>query len=225
MFQRNDFLFSASFNLMRRASLILTCSFVGKRWRRSKTLLGLRCVGLTTPAHRSTWTPSRTWNFSFSSVLLRNTSESSLNYRAGLLVSHAVSNRYVCDAVTATSILLCRLSFRRRWYDVEGRYAWTLQKWMMFSGRSSSRWLIGKVGLSVHVQSYCSDVPQCTHKAIRECSSPLDHCMRFLDCTEIRINRPVDKATINAFATRVTNACTVLFSKWWPHRMCSSLHW
>ena len=100
-------------------------------------------------------------------------------------------SRYFCEPMTATCIMLKRLSCSVTWYDLEPVFG------TRYSHLSEIFWEI--VETLVENKGYlitelCEQMLQeraeLYAKAIRESGAPLDSCVGFIDCTKINISRP-----------------------------------
>lgn len=98
---------------------------------------------------------------------------------------------YVFDAITATCIVLKRLSFPTRWRDLEP----------VFCMRASALFEVfrevveGFIEAKGHlIESFHSELmterSQIYADAIQRKGAPLDNCIGFIDCTKVQISRP-----------------------------------
>lgn len=104
---------------------------------------------------------------------------------------------YSCEAITATCIVLKRLSFPTRWRDLEtvfGMRASALCEvfWEVVEGFIATRGSL--------IETFRSDL---MHEraplyaaAIYEKGAPLDNCAGFIDCTKIQMSRPGGRGSL-----------------------------
>ena len=119
-------------------------------------------------------------------------------------------NGYKCDPITAYCIVLLKLASPCRWKDVEylfGMHAPALSEvfWEVVE-----TFVEGKGYLLTDLrEGMLADRAELYADSIKNAGAPLDSCVGFIDCTEIKMTRPGG----NGVAIQVTNACTALYTK------------